>query len=763
MSNKDTLCAVPWMHLNFEPNGKVVPCCLTSYHDYFAGDLNEQTIEEIWNSDNMKQLRREMIAGEEPKICSTCFDREKVTGESGRIYHNREFKSVVDKIPAITEPDGTCTTMELKYWDFRFSNLCNLKCRSCGPRYSSAWVPDAKKLGYTDQEKVWNIEAVDNKTNFDFLKDQVQHVEKVYFAGGEPLMMPEHWDTLDLLVENKRFDVKISYNTNASILSYGKKNALDYWRQWEAGKIEVWPSIDEIGERAELIRSGTVWPKVEANLKELASLDNITVRPGLTIGAWNVFRLPEIINHLIDIGVVCAKHKHQNFFINLLQHPEHYHVSILPSDFREEIIAKLENFIKSHNAKYNTSIDHLFTHILHELHKPYDKMSAEKFLIVTADVDEVRNEKLFDVVPEMIRVKAAITNPAKQYRVIPIVQVAEEKPHDPNKPPNNLVYKDKALARIDNRSESLMLTWVINNICTNHCVYCPEALHSGTNHNYEWEHAEKFIKECFEKYKNIHCSVSGGEPTVSPFFKDFVNLIYDNGGTIHLTTNLVRPMRYWENFATKFCSIGTSYHPEFITTAEQEDEFIAKANYVATQTRTVVRVMMLPDRWDQCYNFYKKVVEKNTGFAVEMVKILPNFGVGKDYCVINYTAEQERILNTTEVQIIPTVYPETIRELPEDSRLVFNTGKTMRLDHRISTFMSNNDLTNFENWSCDIGLESLFVHYDGNIMRGNCGVGGVIGSILDLPNVKWPTESILCNKDMCHCVADLLMSKRKYK
>ena len=399
--SKNTLCAVPWMHLNFEPNGKVVPCCLTSHHNYFAGDLTTQSIEEIWNSDNMKDLRVQMLNNKEPKICATCFDREKVTGESGRVFHNREFKKVIEIIPDITLPDGTCTTMDLKYWDFRFSNLCNFKCRSCGPRYSSAWVPDAKKLGYTDQEKVWNIEAVNDKTNFDFLKDQVNQVQKIYFAGGEPLMMPEHWQILDMLVENKRFDVKISYNTNCSILSYGKKNALDYWKQWEDNKIEVWPSIDEIGERAELIRSGTVWKKVEENLKMLTTLDNITVRPGITVGAWNVGRLPEIINHLISIGVVTARHDYRNFFINLLQHPSHYHVHILPDGMRADIIAKLKEFIKTHNAKYNTVIDHIFTHIIHELEQPFDLEAAKKFLVVTKQVDDVRNESLLSVVPEL--------------------------------------------------------------------------------------------------------------------------------------------------------------------------------------------------------------------------------------------------------------------------------------------------------------------------------------------------------------------------
>ena len=403
--NNDKICAVPWMHLNFEPNGKVVPCCLTSHYNYFAGDLNTQPIDAIWNSDNMKKLRKEMINGIEPDICSTCFKKEKVTGESGRIHHNKEFKNVLKDIPIITEADGTCNKMELKYWDFRFSNLCNMKCRSCGPRYSSAWVPDAKRLGYTDQEKVWSIASVDDQTNFDFLKDQVQHVQKIYFAGGEPLLMPEHWQILDMLVENKRFDVKISYNTNASTLSYGKKRAIDYWNQWESGKIEVWPSIDEFGPRAELIRSGTVWPKVEENLIELSKLENILVRPGMTIGAWNVFRLPELINRLISIGVICARHNYQNFFINLLQFPAHYHVSILPDDFRKETIDKLKAFISSHNKKYNTTIDHLFTYIIHELEKPHDPVSAKKFLQMSDVIDHLRNEDIFEVIPEMNVVK----------------------------------------------------------------------------------------------------------------------------------------------------------------------------------------------------------------------------------------------------------------------------------------------------------------------------------------------------------------------
>jgi radical SAM protein with 4Fe4S-binding SPASM domain len=409
-----TICAIPWMHLNFEPNGKVVPCCLTSHHNVFAGDLNTHTIEEIWNSDNMKSLRKQMINGERPKICDTCFNKEDVTGVSGRHYHNRDFPDVLEKIPSITLEDGTCTEMDLKYWDFRFSNLCNFKCRSCGPRYSSAWVPDAKKLGLTDQEKVWNIEAVEDKTNVDFLEDQIDNVKRIYFAGGEPLLMPEHWQILDKLLEKKRFDVKLSYNTNCSTLEYGKKNVVNYWKHWQLGKLEVWPSIDEIGERAELIRSGTVWSKVEENLLELAKYDNIILRPGMTIGAWNVRRLPQIITYLTDLGVIRRHPKiHQyinynNFFINLLDHPKHYHVSILPDDYRNDTIKELEEFIVIYNEKYNTDISSIFAHIFHELKQPFNLDAAKRFLHTSSNVDRIRNEDIFKTIPEMEVVRKAV-------------------------------------------------------------------------------------------------------------------------------------------------------------------------------------------------------------------------------------------------------------------------------------------------------------------------------------------------------------------
>jgi organic radical activating enzyme len=324
--------------------------------------------------------------------------------------------------------------------------------------------------------------------------------------------------------------------------------------------------------------------------------------------------------------------------------------------------------------------------------------------------------------------------------------------------PSSIRYEKKKVIEIQNVSDSLFLTWIINNICTNKCSYCPSILHTGSNHHYEWHHAEKFIRECFKRHKKIHCSISGGEPTVSPFFKNLVNLVYDLGGTIHLTSNLVRQKEWWEDIADRFCGVSVSYHPEFMNEI-QEEEFIEKIIYLSNHTYVTVRVMMHPKHWDKCINFYERLEKINYPFFMEMVRVLPNYGIGDTFCEINYTQEQDHILNTTKPVVrIRTNVANDFRHYDINSYMVFKNGKTHKLDFEKTSILENTKQNNFQGWECNIGLESLFVFFDGSVQRGNCAEGGIIGNITK--NVDWPTSSIVCSKDTCHCIGDLLMSKK---
>ena len=413
-----TICAVPWTHLNIEPDGKVIPCCLTSPHKYYSGDVQTESIETIWNSEPQRRLRRQMMQGEEPSICATCFDRERLTGESGRIYKNKHFQDVIARIPEITDAEGY-TPVNLLYWDFRFSNLCNFKCRSCGPRYSSAWIPDAKALWGVPEDKaaqkVWSIQAVHDRSNLDMITDHIDTVRRIYFAGGEPLLHDEHWAILRLLRERQRQNsVVVNYNTNLSMLEYHGESVLDYWREYPMNHLDIWPSLDEIGARAELIRSGTSWNTIVRHLEQVCALENAIVRPGITVGAWNVQRLPEIITELVRLKVIRhypgqGKHLHyNNFFLNMITYPSYYHVHVLPDAVKDATRHKLRAFIETYNAQYDCRIESLFEQVLGELQKPFDLSDARKFVDMTAKMDALRQEDLYQVIPEMECVRASV-------------------------------------------------------------------------------------------------------------------------------------------------------------------------------------------------------------------------------------------------------------------------------------------------------------------------------------------------------------------
>lgn len=324
--------------------------------------------------------------------------------------------------------------------------------------------------------------------------------------------------------------------------------------------------------------------------------------------------------------------------------------------------------------------------------------------------------------------------------------------------PKSIVFDNKEIVGIANQTKkSLFLTWVINNICTNHCSYCPSDLHKGTNHHYDWDKARAFIDDCFELYGSLQCNLAGGEPTLSPFFKDLVMQIYQNGGTVNLTSNMVRSLEWWLDVAPYLCALAASYHAEFMT-PEKDREFIEKISALSKVTEINARIMMHPERWQQCIDVYDKIVKECEFCTVEMVRIQPTFGTDTIIREINYTDEQLAILNSSKplVRSYPKK-PLSYRTFVIGSNLIYSDFSQEKFVFSVAARLVNNMQTNFEGWKCSIGLESLFVHYDGSVYRGNCGVGGKIGNINT--QVIWPDQPIVCNKSFCHCIADVLISK----
>jgi organic radical activating enzyme len=298
---------------------------------------------------------------------------------------------------------------------------------------------------------------------------------------------------------------------------------------------------------------------------------------------------------------------------------------------------------------------------------------------------------------------------------------------------------------------ALYLTWVINNICTNQCEYCPSVLHDGKNHHYDWEDAKRFSQHLIAKYQNVHLAISGGEPTLSPFLPDLVDMFYSAGHPVGITSNASRTVRYYETLAPKCSYICLSYHPSF-----KDSSFLEKALACGEQTCTTVHVMMDSRYFDECVEFYHNLCQYDT-LQVEVVKInewIQGSKIGREY-----SPTQLKTMEDLPVKVPTRVVQRIINHI--GAKFIYDDGTVTRYAN--AQTLMNQDKNRFKGWRCNIGIESLFVHYHGAVQRGNCPVGNplFIGNVNDFDAISWPTDPVICTQDHCICTTDIAVSKKK--
>lgn len=397
----ESYCVIPWIHLNTWPNGNVFQCCITDFRNHI-GSLKDNTMEEIWNNDYMRQLRLDLLDGKKPSSCSKCFEQEDMGITSFRNAANKNFQQHIDSTLATTTSDGTNTNFKLVYWDFRFSNLCNMKCRMCGGHLSSIWNLDEKEIYGQASEPDIVVNTKDHSIDdmYSILDQQIDNVEEIYFAGGEPLIMDEHYYILEKLIERGKTNVRLRYNTNLLKVQYKNWNNFELWEQFD--DVHVIASIDAMDARGEYIRKGTVWSTVDSNMKSL--IDNQHIRAGIspTINLFNIQHIPDFVQYVLDCGLDVHK-LHLN---NVLTNPTWYHINILPAELKQQIKNKYSKHLDSINdPDVRQTLQKMYTSILSYLDSDIDEKAIywnrKKFKTVTDQLDAFRKEKLCAVFPEL--------------------------------------------------------------------------------------------------------------------------------------------------------------------------------------------------------------------------------------------------------------------------------------------------------------------------------------------------------------------------
>ena len=390
-----TFCMMPWLHLHAFPDGRAYPCCF-ALDQYPVGDLNKDSMETVFNSKDMKKMRLNMLDDKPSRQCTKCYDQEKSGFFSLRLSSNKHFGHNIGMVDNTNE-DGSADCI-IKYWDIRFSNLCNMACRSCGTWFSSNWYEDHKKLTGKppDHAKIMRVGRTADDIWEQMLK-QFDHVEQFYFAGGEPLIMEEHYRILKELDKRKMYHVRLIYNTNFSKLKFKDLDVLELWNKFDS--VSVGASLDAEGKRGEFMRKGTVWKDTVANRKKMLEIcPQVDFYISSTVGLINALHIVDFHRNWTDQGLL----KPQDFNFNLLQYPFWQRIDLLPNAYKQKVKEKYEKHLEwlrpqDHLTRatkgFESGLDYMmrrdnFTHFY-------------KFKEGMQKLDAIRNENILEVFPEL--------------------------------------------------------------------------------------------------------------------------------------------------------------------------------------------------------------------------------------------------------------------------------------------------------------------------------------------------------------------------
>jgi MoaA/NifB/PqqE/SkfB family radical SAM enzyme len=345
-----TFCLHPFTGLATREDGAIKACC----RSHPIGFIDKDNLETIWNNDAIKRMRQQVLNNERPPECEPCFALEDQGVESLRQRHiaGKIPEARINLYPNALDSLGKDYSMpfEIATMELKLNNLCNLKCRMCHPADSTSWN-DWNQIEefYAKEDNIiyklvkdLNLKEIpfldkfqDNPIWWNSLEKLLPYFRRVEFAGGEPLMDPQHYRILDMLKPYGK-NIEIKYATNGTTLGIkGGRTVHDYWPHFKSVAVNV--SLDGIGDVYEYIRGNSEWNKVVENIKEIQTIPNVRrVVGAVTVQVSNILQLDKIIEYFLnDLGIIFHTHR--------VSYPKLLSAQVLPKELKSLAIKRLLN------------------------------------------------------------------------------------------------------------------------------------------------------------------------------------------------------------------------------------------------------------------------------------------------------------------------------------------------------------------------------------------------------------------------------------
>ena len=393
MSLPEKICMLPWISIETSPIGTARPCCLAvdeiTKLDGKKYSLRENTLEEIYHSDYMQDLRKDFLAGNKPATCQRCWDEEAAGRTSKRINSRIRLKEYVNAVDFNNiNPD------QLWFIDLKLGNICNLKCRICGSWSSSKWakeeidyIPGIERkthLAYKFlQDGAWPRET---EVFWDNLKTLLPNIKYFEFTGGEPFLIEQHFELLRYAVKHGYSkNIEIHYNTNGTVFPA----QAELWDNFK--HVEIAVSIDNVGSRFEYERYGANWIEVQNNIIEFTKMrsNKISTQLCTTMNIQNVYYLPELCDWI-------STQTFDHIFFNMLHDPWHMCISKMTASAQELVIDRLTSY--KFTPKFKAEVLRIVQFI-----KNGKGSDGQEFLRKMQITDEYREQSFLDTHKEIAK------------------------------------------------------------------------------------------------------------------------------------------------------------------------------------------------------------------------------------------------------------------------------------------------------------------------------------------------------------------------
>ena len=446
MSKKKPLhCYQAMQGVSITSDGRARPCCVVSprfdlytyttrYDDEKHKNLAPphrkyeiaDTINDFVNADSLKQVRQQLRNGEWPSICESCKIMEESNIKSYRQSHNEMNSEHIDYDFKKMKSDGTVDVTAIEYLDITLGNQCNLKCRSCNPYLSHNWIEESKNVEF--EETKWNlfsyshIERTSNdpwyKYSFDndYFKEVIPNLKGINFLGGEPLVVKEHYEWLEKIVESGHAkNIHLTYNTNGTTIP---DHLLDLWKNFKS--INIGLSVDAYGDLAHYVRYPSKWKNIERNSQKLADYaqhqGSLTAHLHTTISLLNIHALPELLRwnmqnfktrnfYSSELGYNIGFQKLTPSF-NIVTEPTYLNVCHLPDEEKEIVNAMLDEqyeFYTNTDLVPDWAKDPVIDilNLKNYVNQPREEKQWQAFLTNTKRSDKFRGINILDYIPWM--------------------------------------------------------------------------------------------------------------------------------------------------------------------------------------------------------------------------------------------------------------------------------------------------------------------------------------------------------------------------